>query len=78
MVYTVNGKNFSAGIVADEDVVKLATGNFRWACGQRIGHVLEWASQRGLHWSSAPMVPPGLALFDSPKEDAPQPYRDRK
>lgn len=62
MYYAIHGKNLSAALVTADGVVVLATDNFEWACGKRIGPVLGFARRHSLSWSVSATPPAGLVL----------------
>ena len=60
MFYTITGKRLSGALVTQDGVVKRATANCEWACGERIGTVLAWANEQSMTWSVSDVVPAAL------------------
>ena len=68
MFYAIQGRNLSAALVTADGVVVMATGNFEWACGKRIGPVLGFARRHSLKWSVSAELPAGLVVRDGVAE----------
>lgn len=68
MFYAIHGRNLSAALITADGVVVMATGNFEWACGKRIGPVLGFAKRHSLKWSVSAQPPANLVVREGRAE----------
>lgn len=64
MYYAIEGHGFSGGLVTEDGVVLHATREFEWACGERIGRVLDFLRRQRAHWSVSDALPRGMVAED--------------